>query len=225
MQPEKRRVKWAARRSLSVLAVGTFLLLSNPGFAKPTIYVLREGDGSIRFTNKKPPAGVSAKVFTASKPNFSFYRVGFGGRVGSSWIFRRSKQYAPSIDRVARQFSIDANLVKAIIHAESGFNPSAVSPKGAQGLMQLMPGTARLVGVRNPFAAEENIIGGVRHFSRLARKYGDIRHAIAAYNAGEGAVDQYGGVPPFSETKTYVSRVLALRDHYRRGEARGNPIG
>jgi soluble lytic murein transglycosylase-like protein len=148
------------------------------------------------------------------------YRVGRSFRI-SPWVFRRAQQYGPFIDRVAQQFAVDANLVKAVIHAESGFNPRAVSPKGAQGLMQLMPSTARRVGVRNPFVAEENLKGGVQYLAMLVRKYDNIRHALAAYNAGEGAVDQYGGIPPYSETQTYVSRVLELRDRYQKGADRG----
>lgn len=219
------RLKRVLGMSLRAIALGAVIVVSSASHASPAIYVFREKDGSIRFTNRKPPTGVTAKLFTSSKSNFSVYRVGPTGRGGSKFVFRRAQQYGPFIDKIARQFSVDANLVKAVVHAESGFNPHAVSSKGAQGLMQLMPGTARLVGVRNPFAAEENLRGGVRHLARLSKKYDDIRHAIAAYNAGEGAVDQYRGIPPFSETQTYVSRVLALRDHYRRGENQGHPIG
>ena len=219
------RLKRIFSVSLRAIVIGVVLIVSSASHAGPPIYVFREKDGSIRFTNRKPPTGVTAKLFTSSKSNFSVYRAGSNGRFGAPWVFRKAQQYGPFIDKIARQFSVDANLVKAVIHAESGFNPHAVSSKGAQGLMQLMPGTARLVGVRNPFAAEENMRGGVRHLARLAKKYDDIRHAIAAYNAGEGAVDQYRGIPPFSETRTYVSRVLALRDQYRRGENRGHPVG
>lgn len=182
--------------------------------------MVRQRDGSIRFTNRKPPEGVPAKVFSVSRPSFSVYRVGRTLRV-SPWVFRRAQRYGPFIDRIAQQFSVDSNLVKAVIHAESAFNPTAVSPKGAQGLMQLMPGTARRVGVRNPFVPEENLKGGVRYLAMLVKKYENIRHALAAYNAGEGAVDQFGGIPPYSETQTYVSRVLELRERYRLGADRG----
>lgn len=208
-----------------ILSTTLFLVVSafkvadcSPSLADP-IYVFRERDGSIRFTNRKPPVGVEAKVFSVSQPSFSVYRVGRALRM-SPWIFKRAQRYEAFIDRVAQQFAIDANLVKAVVHAESGFNPTAVSPKGAQGLMQLMPGTAQRVGVRNPFVAEENLKGGVKYLAMLVRKYDNIKHALAAYNAGEGVVDQYGGIPPYSETQTYVSRVLELRERYRQGADR-----
>lgn len=198
--------------SVSVIADASRVLADS-------IYVIRQEDGSIRFTNRKPPAGVVAKVFSVAQPSFSVYRVGRGLRI-SPRVFKRAQKYAAYIDTVAQQFAIDANLVKAVIHAESGFNPTAVSPKGAQGLMQLMPSTARRVGIQNPFVAEENLKGGVQYLAMLVRKYTNIRHALAAYNAGEGVVDQYGGIPPYSETQTYVSRVLELRERYRQGADR-----
>jgi Transglycosylase SLT domain len=199
----------------SVIALG----VCQPCLAGP-IYVFREKDGSIRFTDRKPPEGVQAKVFTASKPNFSTYRVG-PPILMTKWVFKRARHYRSFIERLSEQFGVDSSLVKAVVHAESAFNPHAVSPKGAQGLMQLMPSTARMVGVNNPFMVEDNLRGGVRYLSKLIRKYSNVRHALAAYNAGEGAVDQYGGIPPYSETQTYVSRVLALREKYKQGADQG----
>ena len=124
--------------------------------------------------------------------------------------------YAAEISTAARTYGVDEWLVRAIIHAESDYNPNAVSYKGAQGLMQLMPGTASRFGVQNPFAAAENINGGVQYLSFLSRRYnGDVRLIAAAYNAGEANVDRYGGVPPFAETQRYVERVGTLAERYR----------
>jgi soluble lytic murein transglycosylase-like protein len=110
----------------------------------------------------------------------------------------------------ARRHGVDPALVLAVIGVESAFAPQAVSPKGAQGLMQLMPGTAEALGVADAFDPAQNLDGGVRHLRALVGRYrGDLKKALAAYNAGEGAVARHGGVPPYRETRDYVRRVLA----------------
>lgn len=110
-----------------------------------------------------------------------------------------------------QQFQVPPSLLKAVAWAESGFNPQAVSRAGAQGIMQLMPGTARSLGVTDPFNPVQNIFGAARYLrSLLDRFQGDIRLALAAYNAGPGAVQRYGGIPPYKETREYVDRVLAF---------------
>ena len=121
--------------------------------------------------------------------------------------------YDPLIAAAARQNGVPPALVKAVIAAESRFNPRAISPKGAQGLMQLMPATARRLGVADPMHAEQNVRGGVRYLRHLHDRYGDWTRALAAYNAGPTAVDRYGGIPPYRETRQYVNRVLT---YYRR---------
>ena len=110
---------------------------------------------------------------------------------------------------VARRHGLDPDLVMAVVSVESGFRPQAVSPKGAQGLMQLMPKTASSLGVADAFDPAQNLDGGTRHLGQLLTLYGgDLTRALAAYNAGEGAVHRHGGVPPYRETRAYVKRVL-----------------
>lgn len=128
----------------------------------------------------------------------------------------RLDAYAAEIDAASTQWGVDPMLVRAVVHAESAFNPSAVSPKGAQGLMQLMPGTAARFGVTDPFDPKQNVDAGVRYLAWLLERFaGDARLATAAYNAGEGAVDRHGGVPPYAETEAYVVKVEALTHAYR----------
>jgi hypothetical protein len=110
----------------------------------------------------------------------------------------------------AQRHGLDPALVLAVVGVESAFAPNAVSPKGAQGLMQLMPGTAATLGVADAFDPAQNLDAGVRHLRSLVGRYrGDLRRALAAYNAGEGAVSRHGGVPPYRETRDYVRRVMA----------------
>jgi len=121
-----------------------------------------------------------------------------------------------AINSAATKYRIDPALVRAVIHAESAFRPSARSKKGALGLMQLMPGTARDMGVTNPLEPEQNILGGVRYLAWLLdQNGGNTLLATAAYNAGPGAVERYDGIPPFEETETYVKRVRILHERYR----------
>ena len=117
--------------------------------------------------------------------------------------------YGDIIDRVSAEQGVDVKLVRALIKVESAYQPRARSHKGAMGLMQLMPATARQYGVRDPYDPAANIEGGIKHLKNLLQRY-PTALAVAAYNAGEGAVERYGGMPPYAETRSYVSRVLAL---------------
>lgn len=120
------------------------------------------------------------------------------------------------IVRVAQEEGVDEALVRAVVQAESGGNPNAVSPKGAMGLMQLMPRTAEAMGVSNPFDPEQNLRGGVRLLRGLLDEFGDVPLALAAYNAGGPAVRQHGGIPPYAETQKFVQRVMELWQGERR---------
>ncbi len=121
--------------------------------------------------------------------------------------------YASIIGEAAREHALDPHLLTEVIRAESGFNPRAVSPAGAKGLMQLMDATARSLGVQDPFDPVQNVRAGARYLAKLLERYGgDVRRALAAYNAGPGAVDRYNGVPPYRETQQYVEKILARLD-------------
>jgi hypothetical protein len=121
-------------------------------------------------------------------------------------------RYDTLIDETARSYRVPPALVKAVVAAESAFDPKAKSRKGAQGLMQLMPQTATALGVDQPYEPASNLRGGTEYLRAMIDRYGDLSRALAAYNAGPGAVDRYGGVPPYPETRDYVARVL---NYYR----------
>ncbi|MGE3537040.1 MAG: lytic transglycosylase domain-containing protein [Candidatus Tectimicrobiota bacterium] len=154
-------------------------------------------DGRLYFTNLPlPPASMPHSV---TRPTLTATRLAMQAPI------------VPMIHRLSQQYSIDPRLVQAIITVESNFDPYAVSRAGAQGLMQLMPDTAARYRVEDPFDPQANIEGGIRYLRDLFRMFpGDLRYVLAAYNAGEGTVQQYGGIPPYPETQRYVERVLAL---------------
>lgn len=120
------------------------------------------------------------------------------------------------VSKTSKAYGIDPDLIMAVIKVESNYNPQLVSPKGAMGLMQLMPGTAAEMGVSDPFDVEENITGGVKYLRYLSEKYkGNLELILAAYNAGPAVVDRYGGIPPYKETQDYVKKVLSVYKKFK----------
>ena len=171
-------------------------------------------DGVTHYTNVRPRGVPTAKML------FSYVETCFAcgalpgvdfGKVGLN-----TSAYAAEIHTAATQYGVEEAIVRAIIHAESAYRANAVSRAGAQGLMQLIPATARRFGVADSFNPGQNIAGGVQYLAFLLKRYNsNLTLAAAAYNAGEGAVDRNGGVPPYAETQRYVQRVGQLADRYR----------
>lgn len=171
----------------------------------------RMQDGRKVYGTRKLPGSVKVLSFTVAAPPGEPAHEGLG-KVGPPRIDRYPKQFRAA----ARATGVDEAWLRAIAHAESGFDAMAVSPKGAQGVMQLMPETSREYGVDDPFSHEESIMGGARHLRALMRRYrNDLTLVAAAYNAGIGTVTRYGGVPPYAETQAYVAKVQTLYGRYR----------
>lgn len=175
-------------------------------------------DGVRHYTSKPPKGMAGATALRTIR--YSFLETCFACASDPGVNFKtlrlNSSAYSTEIRSAARKYGVEEAVVRAIIHAESAFNPNALSRVGAQGLMQLMPATARRFGVGNPFDAAQNIEGGVQYLAWLLKRFnGNLTLAAAGYNAGEGAVDKYKGVPPYSETQRYVQRVGILADRYR----------
>jgi soluble lytic murein transglycosylase-like protein len=144
--------------------------------------------------------------------------AGGGARLDQFIASKEAGALRDLIRRAALDHQLEEELLVAVVFAESAFDPRAVSPKGAMGLMQLMPDTAARLGVEQPFDPWENLNGGAAYLRQLTDKYGgDLKLALAAYNAGEGRVLTYQGVPPFSETVSYISRVITLYQSFREG--------
>src|SRR5258705_3671416 len=190
-----------------------FTVLLSSTSAGAQVYRLSEGDGTVHFTNA---------------PTDPRYKNLSGYSSGTSAGFLRlppadTARYTTEIKAAAERYGVSERVVQAVIRVESAFNPKAVSVKGAQGLMQLMPETASMLGVRNSFDPQQNIDGGVRHLRGLIDRFGnDLPLALAAYNAGEKAVVNHRGIPPFPETRDYVTRVLHLYDRGTNGSARAS---
>ena len=184
---------------LSRLVLLSSLFFPAVGYAD--VYAFRDKDGVLNFTNVPTHGGFRRVLREGTQPQAALSSSG---------------DYDEVIRSASDRHSIDADLVRAVIKAESDFNSNARSRKGAMGLMQLMPDTARLHNVLNAFDPVDNIEGGVRHLRMLLERYqGDLRLSLAAYNAGSGAVEKHGGIPPFVETREYVRRVLHFYEAFR----------
>jgi len=189
-----------------VLGLTGAALLSPEAARAEGIYRYVDKRGVVHFTNLSPD-----RRYTRIRNPRGLTRVSLGRPAGAP---SRIRTYDPLIAHHSDAAGIPPALVKAVIHAESAFNPKAVSRKGAMGLMQLMPATAEMLGVDEPFRAEDNIEGGTRYLRDLHSRYGSWTHTLAAYNAGPSAVDRYRGVPPYNETREYVKRVLSFYRRY-----------
>lgn len=180
--------------------------------AKTAYFLYQLPDGS-RMITDRPVTNKKYKLVRSSSQV-----TGLGRQAANKYNRRRASKlddYEPLIRRTSDRYGVDVALVKAVIHTESHFNPDATSHKGASGLMQLMPQTAAKYGIRDIYNPKQNIEAGVRHLRYLLVKYRyNLKHAIAAYNAGETAVKKYAGIPPYRETQEYVTKVLRYHGFY-----------
>lgn len=176
-------------------------------------------DGRSVLTTREQAGAERVLAFSVPAPANSPAHAGLGSIAPPN-----TSAWAPQFRSAAKAAGIEDAWLRAIAHAESAFRADAVSPKGALGIMQLMPETAKQYRVANPLAAGESIRAGARHLAKLLERYdGDRRLAAAAYNAGPGAVARYGGVPPYAETQAYVAKVEALYREYDSALARVEP--
>lgn len=204
-----------------VLAIGLQgLAVADDGIT----YKYEEDDGTVWFTDRKPNADqldqFRFKGYHGRPPARSSCPSADGGELA-----RRQDRIETPVRRLSDRYGTDPLLIKAIIAVESCFDPKAVSRVGARGLMQLMPYTAKAVGVEDAFDIQQNLRGGIEYFTRMHERYdGNTAFALAAYNAGPAAVERHDGIPPYPETREYVRRVLERWRAYR-SEANGKGSG
>lgn len=178
-----------------------FLTLIFTHTAVADIYMYVDKNGVVNFTNV--PSSGKYKLFIKELP----------ARIRKSFS---TAEYDHIIRKAEETYDVDFSLIKAVIEAESNFDPEAVSKKGAKGLMQIMPGNFQSLSVQDPFNPAENIMGGVKYLQELLRRYENkLPLVLAAYNAGPEAVDQYRRIPPFEETRNYVKKVMKLYKQYK----------
>ena len=206
--------KFSAQHLRGMLAVAGLVGVLLPAVcqAKAGYYLYQLPDGS-RMITDRPVSDKRYKLVRSSRQ-----LDGMGRQAANKYNRRRAPKidaYESMIRKVSNRYGVDVALVKAVIHAESHFNPEATSHKGASGLMQLMPQTAAKYGIRDLYNPRQNIEAGVRHLRYLLVKYGNnLKHVIAAYNAGEKAVSKYDGIPPYPETQQYVVKVMQYHGFY-----------
>jgi len=197
---------------LSALALSSFSVAANAG----NMYIYKDKGGQVLLTNVNPSGNFdkfTKKVkVTYYKDSKTYDSSSSSNSYGSSAASNSGSRnaYDSYIRASAERHGVDPGLMKAMMHTESAFNPNARSPVGAQGLMQLMPATARRFKVSNPWNPADNIEGSAKYIAWLMRRFNNnVEYAIAGYNAGEGNVDKYGGIPPFKETRNYVQKVMS----------------
>jgi soluble lytic murein transglycosylase-like protein len=197
----------SSRYSHLVLAsVGGLVAILSPGSSRADIYQSVGPDGVVSFTNSKSPG---AKLYQKTPPKAQVF-------LPADTSPERYTRYDAFIREAATLYQIPEALVRAVIRVESDFDPRAVSPANARGLMQMIPETAERMMVTDVFDPRQNIFGGVRYLRVLANTFnGDLALTVAAYNAGEGAVMRHGGIPPYPETQDYVVRVVGYYRQYR----------
>ncbi|MFT7414380.1 MAG: soluble lytic murein transglycosylase-like protein [Methylophagaceae bacterium] len=188
-----------------------FSNISSKKSAAKTTFIYKSKSHSIVTFSDQKPINTEYEVL-----RFNCYACNPSSTINWNTVQLNTTDYADLVKLSANTHAVDPALVRALIHAESHFNPNAKSHVGAQGLMQLMPATAKELGVKNAFNAQQNIQGGVKYLAQLLTTFnGDITLATAAYNAGPNAVKKYKGVPPYTETKVYVERVGILYRRYQ----------
>lgn len=195
------------------LCAAFFCALTAPSSVKADIYRYVDEDDIVHFTDA--PTDKRFKVFMRDlkKDKQLRTKLKYASSVNPA-------EFDQLIKSCSTKYGVDSCLVKAVIHAESGYNPNAVSSKGASGLMQLMPSTAKSLKVADRFNPKDNVEGGVKYLRFLLDTFrGDVSLAVAAYNAGLGKVAKYGGIPPYNETRTYVARVLSYMKSYQESGA------
>ncbi len=188
------------RLSIALLVISSVHLFC--GISSADFYKFTDEDGVVHITNVPTSSKYRWMMRETERP-----RIRYNGS---------KKQFDSLINSASTKYGVDPELVRAIVKAESDFDTNAVSQKGARGLMQLMPETSRAMGVRDAHDPEDNVEGGIKYLSRLLKMFDrKVPLAVAAYNAGENAVLKYGSIPPYSETQTYVKRVLYYYDVYK----------
>lgn len=196
---------------LCSLLFGLAALLSAQAHAN--IYSFTDAHGVTHFTNV--PNDSRYRLLYRTGPN-GLKKSAIAPKAELGIMRRNERRYRSLVDTVADQEHVDKALLQAVIAVESGFNPYAVSPKGAIGLMQVMPETGRRCGVKDLFDPRENVRCGASYLAGLLKRFRDVRLALAAYNAGEDAITKYGNrIPPYEETLFYVPKVMRLYDRYR----------
>ncbi len=195
----KSALNWWASAVLGLLTIVPLMVVPSP--VRADIYMYRDANGVLHFTNV--PASAEYRLYIRSS------RPRFKAQPGT-------KKFDGIIQDAARRYGVDFSLLKAIIRAESSFDPQAISRKGARGLMQIMPQNFQTLDIQDPFDPQQNIMGGARYFRSLLDRYqGKVALTLAAYNAGPTAVDRYRRIPPYAETQNYVEKVLRYYKHYK----------